>query len=138
MSEQKPGLHKYFHYFLICFALWAYAAFAVIYGISHIFDVVENGVSPLAPDIILSVLLILVGIVTVKARFDLAAFRKIAIRELPGVCFAAAVICLGLHWAEDMIAEDCYQGCIPKALIFACWGIALHRYYAGRKQLFKD
>ena len=138
MSEQQPKLHKYFHNFMIYFAMWAYAALAILYGIRHILSVVENGASYMVLDIILSVLLIIVGIITIKARFDLAAFREIAIRELSGVCIAAAVIFLCLHWVEDISAEDCYQGCVIKAVVFACWGIALYRYYSARKHLFKE
>ena len=94
MSEQQPKLHKYFHNFMIYFAMWAYAALAILYGIRHILSVLENGASHMALDIILSVLLIVVGIITIKARFDLAAFRAIAIKELLGTCIAAAVIFL--------------------------------------------
>ena len=32
MSEQQPKLHKYFHNFMIYFAMWAYAALAILYG----------------------------------------------------------------------------------------------------------
>ena len=137
MSEQQPKLHQYFHNFMIYFAVWAYAAFAILYGVRHILSVIENGASYMALDIVLSVLLIAVGIITIKARFDLAAFRAIAIRELPGTCIAAAVIFLCLHWVEDLSGEDCYQGCVFKAIVFACWGIALYRYYGARKHLFK-
>ena len=138
MSEQQPKLHKYFHNFMIYFAMWAYAALAILYGIRHILSVLENGASHLALDIILSVLLIGVGIITIKARFDLAAFRIIVIKELLGTCIAAAVIFLCLHWVEDISGEDCYQNCIFKAVVFACWGIALYRYYSTRRHLFKE
>ena len=137
MSEQQPKLHRYFHNFMIYFATWAYAAFAIFYGIRHMLSVIENGASQMALDIILSVLLIVVGIITIKARFDLAAFRVIAIKELLGTCIAAAVIFLCLHWVEDISGEDCYQNCVFKAVVFACWVIALYRYYGQRSHLFK-
>ena len=62
MSEQQPKLHQYFHNFMIYFAVWAYAAFAILYGVRHILSVIENGASYMALDIVLSVLLIAVGI----------------------------------------------------------------------------
>ncbi len=135
MKESR--FHGYFHNFLIYFALWAYAALAVFYGAKHIFYVVENGASQMTLDIILSVLLIGVGVFTVITRFDLAAFRERAIAELLWICLAAAVIFLALHWVEDISGEDCYQGCVFKAVLFACWGIALNRYYGMRREMFR-
>lgn len=137
MTMGRPQLHKYFHNFLIFFALWAYAALAVLYGIKHIYSVWENGAQYMAFEIIPSALLIATGLFTIKARSDLAAFREIAIVELPGVCFSAAVVFLLLHLVENMSAEDCYQGCLFKVFIFVCWGITLYRYYNDRRQLFR-
>lgn len=138
MFDQQPKLHKYFHNFMIYFAMWAYVGLAVFYGIRHILHVLENGASYMALDTILSVLLIVAGIITIKARYDLAAFRVIAIKELLGTCIAAAVIFLCLHWVEDISGEDCYQNCVFKAVVFTCWGIALYRYYGQRSHLFKE
>ncbi len=133
--NEKP-VHKYFHFFMIWFALWAFAALAIAYGAGHIFYVTENGASHRTLDIVLSVLMIALGIFVIWTRFDLAAFRARAIKELLWACLAAAVLFLGLHGVEYLSAEDCYQGCVPKALILACWGIALYRYYGTRKEHF--
>ena len=138
MSEQKTELHPWFHKFMICFALWAYGAFAVISGVQNLLYVMENGASKIVLDIILSVLLILLGLFVIKVRFDLAALREKAIRELTASCIAAALIFLAFHWVEDISGDDCYHGCIPKAVIFACWGIALYRYYSSRRDAFKE
>ena len=128
--------HVFFHGFMIHFALWAFAALAVFYGVRHILYVTENGASRMALDIILSVMLILTGLFIVRIRFDLAALRKRTAAELLWVSLAAAAIFLGLHWVEDLSGEDCYQGCVPKAIIFTCWGIAMYRYYVTRRHLF--
>ena len=138
MSDQQQKYHEWFHKFMIYFALWAFGTFAVLYGIRHIFYVTENGASQMTIDIILSVLLIILGIFIFKIRFDLAALRERSIKELTGACIAAALIFLALHWVEDLSGEDCYQGCIFKAVVFVCWGIALYRYYSARKNVFKE
>ena len=136
MTINRPQLHKFFHNFLVYFALWAYAALAVLYGIKHIWSVWENGSSYMAFEIIPSLLLIAIGVFTLKVRSDLAAFREAAIIELPGICIAAAVVFLSLHMVENISAEDCYQGCLFKVFLFVCWGIALYRYYSDKRHLF--
>ncbi len=137
MSEKRDILHPWFHKFMIYFALWAYGAFAIISGIRHIFYVTENGASHATLDIILSVLLIILGLFIFKTRFDLAALREKVIWEITAACVAAALISLAFHWVEDISGDDCYQGCIPKTIIFACWGIALNRYYRERRDQLK-
>ena len=136
MSEQQPKFHPWFHKFMIFFALWAYALFAFLYGIRNIWRAVENGVEFLPLVIILNVLLILLGVFTIAVRFDLAAFRPRAPKELLGICLGAAAIIRLLQLVRHLSAEDVDSGRILSAVIFTCWGIALYRYYNDRKYLF--
>ena len=138
MSEQQPKFHPWFHKFLVNFALWAFAAFAVLYGVKDISSSVENGVSFLPLAIMAGVLLILLGLFLIKVRFDLAAFRAIAPKELLWACVAGAVICLFKLLLEEISAEDLSSRHVISAVIFLCWGIALFRYYNDRPYLFKD
>ena len=140
MSEQLSGMHKWFHNFMIYFALWAFAAFAILFGIRFIASGVENGYEGFERVmlIIVNALLILLGLFAVKARFDLAALRRRAPKELLGICVAGAVLCLANYWVEDIAGDDFNRALIPTALILACWGIALYRYYKQRASIFTD
>lgn len=138
MSEQQPKFHPWFHKFLIWFALWAYALFAILYGVRNILSAVENGVEYLPLVILLNALLILLGLFTVLARFDLAAFRPRAPKELLGICLGAAAIVLLLQGVRHLSGEDVDGSRLFSAVIFACWGIALYRYYNDRQYLFRQ
>ena len=139
MSEQKFKFHKYFHNFRIYFFLWACAIFAVLYGIKFIYEGRMNGYEgvELALLIIVNVLLIAVGVFTVKARFDLAAFRERAPKELLGASIAGAILCLANYWVEDIAGDDFNRSLITTAILLVCWGIVLYRYYHNRPHLFK-
>ena len=138
MNETQPKLHEWFHKFLIYFALWAFPLAGVIAGIRYIIFAKENGVDNQAVIIILSVLLILVSLFCIKARFDLAAFRRIAVKELLWVCLAAGALIFLINFIMERSGEiedlrEAWSG-----LIVAVWGIALYRYYNERSALFKD
>ena len=87
--------------------------------------------------IILAVLLILVSLFALKVRFDLAAFRPAAPKELLVVCLASAaavlLIHLTLYYGQ---AIESLKG-VGDAVIFALWGFVLYRYYNDRPYLFK-
>lgn len=51
------------------------------------------------------------------------------------ICFA---LCLGNYWVDDIAGNDSNTGLVLTALILACWGIALYRYYNSRPSLFRD
>jgi len=136
MSEQPPKLHGYFHKFMIWFAMWAYALMAVIAGARDIMFAYDNRAHFEALVIIMGVLLIALGAFIVKVRFDLAAFRRNAPKELLIVCVAAAAIMAILHFLLTLYGDDDNSHRLSYALIFACWGIALYRYYNARSDLF--
>ena len=138
MDEQQPKFHEWFHKFLTCFALWVFPLFGVVFGIQYISFARENRVHMEALIIILSVLLILASLFCIKARFDLAAFRRIAIKEILGVCFAAAaaVFLINFLLYNNGDKEDMRRAW--DALILVAWGIAIYRYYSGRSYVFKD
>ncbi len=140
MSEQQPKFHKWFHNALIYFFLWMFAAFAVLYGAKIIYEGQMNGYhgTELALIVVVNALLILLGLFTVKVRFDLAAFREKAPKELLGACIAGAVLCLANYWIEDYTGDDFNRSFITTAVILVCWGIALYRYYHDRPYLFKE
>lgn len=137
---KKPKLHQWFHNFLIYFAMWVFGAFAILYGIKTIYEAEMNGYhgAEFVMVIIVNVLLIGVGLVTFKTRFDLAGFRSIALKELPGVCIAGAVLCLSNLWIEDMVGDDLNRRLLPAAFILICWAFVLYRYYHERDYLFGD
>lgn len=135
MSEQTK-LDKFFHNFLIYFALWAYALIAILYGARDIYRAIENDVNYLVPTAILSSLLILLGLFAIKVRFDLAAFRARGPKELVAICFAVVIIMLlyelMLYIYDDYIDSDR----IFAAFIFVCFGISTMRYYRAKAALF--
>ena len=139
MSEQQPKFHEWFHKFLINFFMWACAAFAILYGVRFIYSGIENGYSGIDLVLLIAVnaLLIALGIYTIKVRFDLAAFREKAPKELLGICIAGAVLCLANYWVEDISGDDFNRSLLSTAGILVCWGFVLYRYYNERPYLFK-
>ena len=137
MSEQQPKLSQWFHNCLIYFLLWVYAAFGVAFGAREIWHAREDGLEYQALFILLGVLLIALGLYTVKVRFDLAAFRPGTPKRLLIVCCAAAALVLAKCLLLYVIAEDVPGSNLLTAGIFACWGISLYRYYGQREYLFR-
>ncbi len=140
MTEQQPKFHKWVHNFLIYFFMWACAAFAVLYGIKYIYLGQMNGYNglELALLVIVNALLILTGLFTVKARYDLAAFRRNAPAEILGVCIAGAVLCLANYWIKDYVGDDLNRSLITTAVLLVFWGVTLFRYYRSRPYLFEE
>ena len=138
MSEQQqtPKFHKWFHNFLIYFAMWAFAVIALIQGFLEIQFTMENGVHPAWPVIVLAVLMMLVGLFLIKTRFDLAKFRPQAPKEMLIVCLAAAVILALIAWIMDATGADDPWQRLRSAGIVAIWGFVLYRYYNDRPYLF--
>lgn len=137
MSEQNMKFHPKFHKFIVNFALWAYAAIAVIAGIREILSANENGASNYAGVIVFAVLLILAGVFAVVTRFDLAALRSRAPAELLILCLATAVALFGLHCMLDVDGGDEGMKRVISAVIVMLWGISLWRYYRQRPYLFE-
>ncbi len=92
----------------------------------------------LALCIVINGLMGVLGILLIKTRFDLAAYRAAAVRELPGTCFAGAVLCLANYWWLRYAGEDGDAKLLYTAGIFVIWGIVLFRYYKERKTLFTN
>lgn len=138
MSNAQPKFHEWFHKFLIYFALWAFPLIGVIEGIRYILFASENNASCKAVVIILSVMLILVSLFCIKVRFDLAAFRRIAIKEILWVCLAAGALVFLINFLLEQSGDidDMRKGW--SGLIVAVWGFALYRYYKERSGLFRD
>ena len=137
MTEQTPKFHPWFHKFLINFALWAYALIAVISGIREIIFANENGVQSAFIIYILAGILIAIGLFTIKVRYDLAAFRPQAPKELLWICLAAAADLLLIYWWLDSTGASEDKKRLFYAVILVCWGISLSRYYLQRPYLFK-
>ena len=138
MSNAQPKFHEWFHKFMIYFALWAFPLIGVIEGIRYILFASENSVSCKGIVIILSVLLILASLFCIKVRFDLAAFRRIAIKEILWVCLAAGALVFLINFLLEQSGDidDMRKGW--SGLIVAVWGFALYRYYKERPGLFRD
>ena len=140
MTDQKARLHQWFHLFLVNFALWAFGAFAILYGIRFIYEAKMDGYSgsEFLMIAVVNILLIATGLFTIKTRFDLADFRLIALKELPGVCIAGAVVCLVNCQVANVIGYDMNRRLIFTAFILICWAFGLYRYYHEREYLFRD
>ena len=140
MAEKQVRFHQWFHSFLVNFAMWAFGAFAILFGIKFIREAKMDGYSgsEFMMVVIVNVILIAVGLFAFKTRFDLAEFRSIALKELPGVCIAGAVVCLANCLVADMVGDDVNRKLLSTAFILVCWGIGLYRYYRDRSYLFKD
>ncbi|MBR7040841.1 MAG: hypothetical protein IKI24_03255 [Clostridia bacterium] len=131
MNDGKTVYSQAFHGFLIYFFLWACAAMAILFGIRYIYFGQMNGYDgfPLAMLIAVNGLMIALGLFTVKARFDLAAYRAKAPVELVGACAAGAMLCLANYWVEGIAGDDYERSLIGTAFILACWAVGLYRYY---------
>jgi len=136
MSDKQPRYAMYFHKFMIFFALWVFAAFAAWKGVWAIRFTLENGVSNPATVIIPGALLILLGMFLIKARFDLAAYRASVPVEMLVACLAGAGLVGLVHLLLDVYGAFEGSGWILEVVIFACWGIALYRYYKQFPDLF--
>ena len=138
MENKKRAYSKTLHNFLIYFALWACAAFAILFGIKFISEGQMNGYDgfPLIMLILVNGLQILLGIFVIKVRFDLAAYREKAPREVAGACIAGAVLCLANYWVEDIAGDDFNRSLLSTAFILVCWAIALYRYFKSYQELF--
>ena len=138
MVERQPKFHEWFHKFMIYFAMWAFPLVGVIEGIRYIHFAVENSVSNKVIIIILSVLLELASLFCIKVRFDLAAFKRIAIKEILWVCLTAAatVFLINFLMEQNGDIDDLHRAW--GGLIVAVWGIAVYRYYNERAYVFKD
>ena len=138
MNQGQPKFHEWFHKFMTCFAMWVFPLIGVIEGIRYIGFAVENSVSNKGIIIILSVALILASLFCIKARFDLAAFRRVAIKEILWVCLAAGatVFLINFLMEQNGDIDDMRKGW--SGLIVAVWGIAVYRYYNERGYVFKD
>ena len=90
-----------------------------------------------APDAgIVNALQIVLGIFLVKVRFDLAAYRSKAPRELVIACIAGTVLCLANYWVEDIAGDDYNRTLLTTAFVLVCWAIALYRYFKTYQELF--
>lgn len=138
MKETQPKLHEWFHKFMIYFALWVFPLIGIIEGIWYINYADENNAENKIIIIILSALLILASLFCIKVRFDLAAFRRIAIKELLWVCLAAGALVFLINFLMERngAIDDMRKGW--GGLIVAVWGFAVYRYYNERSGLFRD
>jgi hypothetical protein len=129
MSEKKkPEYQMWFHKFLIFFALWACAVLAVLTGIQGIASTIENGMSNKVLFILAFALLIADGLFLIKVRFDLAAFRQKAPKEILIAGLAAAALLLAVQGIFHISGEDVYSRDLFTALIVAVWTVAVYRY----------
>ncbi len=139
MSEQKPKYHIYFHNFLIWFALWAFALLCFAYCWRNIDYAWQDHYVGMDFAVIVgaSLLLAALGIMLIKTRFDLAAYREKALKELPGCCYAGAVICILNGLVDKNYFEgDNFSRLLFAGVIVAVWGFVLNRYYKERACLF--
>ena len=141
MNTQQPKFHEWFHNFLIYFALWILPAYLAWDKYNHITECKENGFEgkELTLTVIVDVMFIAVGIFIIIARFDLAAFRKKAPKELLIAFLLLALFCFVNLWRINYIDNgEPDKNNILTAIVFACWGIVLFRYYHDRGYLFEE
>ena len=126
MKEQK--FSEGFHKFVIWFMLWVCGLGMIGIGIRNMAYAIEDGVSPLPLVIIMQIVLILSGLLVIKARFDLAKMKRIAPKELLAA-FLAAAFAFFVDWRIYDVNGELVESTFLFALLSACWGIALYRYY---------
>ena len=136
MTEKQSGFKMWFHRFMTYFALWAFAAFAVLYGVRGIVRSIENGVQYMALFVIAWGALIALAVFLVKVRFDLAAFRRSAPKELLIAGLVGAGILLLIQGLIDISQEDVNARDVFTALIIALWTVGVYRYYRLHSDLF--
>ena len=137
MSEKKkPEFKIWFHKTMIYFVLWAFAAFAALYGAKGIMDTIENGMPNTAFFVIAWGALIALAVWLVKVRFDLAAFRRNALKELLIAGLVGAGILLLIQGLIYLSNEDVYAKDVYFALIVAVWTVGVYRYYKLHSDLF--
>lgn len=137
MSEQKqPKFHPWFHKFMIYFALWAFPVIGVLYGIRCIAFAVENSAYYRTLDIIACVLLIGVSLFGIKVRFDLAAFRQGALKEMLIAFLAAAAVLAVMHFLYYLPGDEDNLAKLQAAGWLAVWGFGVYRYYKQHEGRF--
>ncbi len=138
INSNTPKFHQWFHQFLIYFALFALGILVILVGARNILYVYENGYG--APEMPLSAvingLMIAAGCLMIKARFDLAAFRESAPREILIAFVAAGILTFGNIYLENLVGDELTGGSLITAVVFICWGISVYKYYADRTYLF--
>ncbi len=141
MSEKKPKYHIFFHNFMIWFALIAFALVCFAFCWRNIDSACQDGYSGMDLVVIVAVNLLLaaLGIMLIKTRFDLAAYRKKVLKELPACCYAGAVICI----LNGLVDKNYFEGDLFPQMIFAgvivaVWGFVLNRYYKERADHFAN
>lgn len=130
----EPKFHKWFHNFLICFALWAFAAFAVLFGAKFAYYAFMDGEGFL--QVILSVLIMLLGPFLIKIRYDLARFDDVVLKEIMIAGIAGAGLCLALYFVQTLPGDGANVKLIPSAIVIFCLAVSVYRYYSDRLYLF--
>ena len=127
MSEKKP-VSGTFHKALINGFLWVIAAGMIFIGIRNLMYGIEDEVSPLALVIIMQAVLIISGLLLIKARFDLAK-KKESGAKLMLIAFLAAAVAFFVDWRIYEVNGELTESSVIFPLLSACWGIACYRYY---------
>ena len=134
MSEKKPGSTT-FHKMLVNGFLWVIAAAMIFIGIRNISYGIEDAVSPLALVIIMQAVLIISGLLLIKARFDLSKKKESGTR-LMLIAFLAAAAAFFVDWRIYEVNGELTENSFLFPLLSACWGIVCYRYYRQLDEFF--
>lgn len=139
MNNNTPKFHKWFHDFLVYFALIGFGVLAILSGAKNILDVYGNGYKGMEFILvaITNVFMIASGILMIKARFDLAAFKKGASNTIWIACGLLGAVFFVNHLLESKIGDDLIGANIGMGVIFIIWGFAISEYYSARSYLFR-
>ena len=137
MNTKQHQFSTAFHKFLVNGLLWVCGIGMILVGCQNIAYAIEDHVPPQVLIIVLQVVLMLAGGLLIRARFELAAFRKSGTVKLLAAFLAAAAVFL-FDWRVHEVQGELVEGSYLFPLLSACWGIAIFRYYRTFDGLLKD
>lgn len=124
--EQKFA--EWFHKLLINFWMWVCAGVLLWVAGYNLLDATGNHIDWWIPLSILQVIQIGSAALLIKARFDLARWKRKALKEILIAALMSAAIFLIDFLVHDANG-DLKENTVLFALLAACWGIGVYRYY---------
>lgn len=126
-----------FHKFLIYGALWAWGIGMILIGIQNSAITLEDRVPPQGLILAMQAVLAVAGLLVIKARFELARMQKSGALKLL-IAFLAAAVVFFIDWRIYDETGELMEKSGIYALVSACWGISIYRYYRAFDGMMKD
>ena len=123
-----------FHKFLINGALWAWGIGMILVAMHNSFMITGDRLQPQGLLLILQAVLAVSGLLVIKARFELARMQRSGALKLL-IAFLAAAVVFFVDWRIYDVTGELLEKSGIFALISACWGISIFRYYRAFDEL---